>query len=257
MLWVFFSFKKGIISIMKILFKNKRLCIFVFLTGVLILLNHRFGWSKYMADTENLEFLKEAVKNNLLEALLIYTVLTVISSVLLAVPGITFAVIAGVVFGPVLGTFACTVAATAGAVAAFIAGRFFLKDLIKPLAVKNKYLKEWLFSENKNKDFFILMLTRLIPLFPYNLQNFAYGTTDMKLGKYTLGTFIFILPGTAMYTLGAAGIADAKNRVFYISTAIVIAIFVFSAAYMLKKHYILTDKTSPESKLFEDKKIET
>ena len=248
MLWVFFSFKKGIINIMKILFKNKRLCIFIFLTGVLILLNHRFGWSKYMADTENLEFLKETVKNNLLEALIIYTVLTVISSVLLAVPGITFAVIAGVVFGPVLGTFACTVAATAGAVAAFIAGRFFLKDLIKPLAVKNKYLKEWLFSENKNKDFFILMLTRLVPLFPYNLQNFAYGTTDMKLGKYTLGTFIFILP---------AGIADAKNRVFYISTAIVIAIFVFSAAYMLKKHYILTDKTSPESKLFEDKKIET
>lgn len=52
------------------------------------------------------------------------------------------------------------------------------------------------------------MITRLVPLFPYNLQNFAYGVTDMPLKTYAVGTFLFMLPGTAMYTFGTAGLAD-------------------------------------------------
>ena len=134
----------------------------------------------------------------------------------------------------------CSIAATLGAVFSFIVGRFFLKDSIKPMAVKNKYLKKWLFSENGYDDMFVLMITRLIPVFPYNLQNFAYGTTDMKLSKYTIGTFIFIVPGTAMYTVGAAGFADEKNRIIYIAAAILIAVVVSIIGYLLKKRYIKT-----------------
>ena len=168
----------------------------------------------------------------------VFAALTVVASVLLAVPGVTFAIIAGVLFGPWLGTLLCCLAATLGAVFSFLVGRFFLKDSIKPMAVKNKYLKKWLFSENEYNDMFVLMITRLIPVFPYNLQNFAYGTTDMKLGKYTLGIFIFIIPGTAMYTVGAAGFADKNNRIMHIATALLIAIIVSIIGYFLKKRYI-------------------
>lgn len=53
----------------------------------------------------------------------------------------TFAIVAGLVFGPVLGTICCSVATTLGAMVAFVVGRFFLQDIIKPMAMKNKYLK--------------------------------------------------------------------------------------------------------------------
>ena len=214
--------------------------IFMILVITILVLNHVFGWSKYLMAQENIDMLKNMVKENFLLASLIYIGSTVIASVLLAVPGVTFAIIAGPLFGPWIGTLLCSIAATLGAVFSFIVGRFFLKDSIKPMAVKNKYLKKWLFSENGYDDMFVLMITRLIPVFPYNLQNFAYGTTDMKLSKYTIGTFIFIVPGTAMYTVGAAGFADEKNRIIYIAAAILIAVVVSIIGYLLKKRYIKT-----------------
>lgn len=214
--------------------------IFMILVITILVLNHVFGWSKYLMAQENIDMLKNMVKENFLLASLIYIGSTVIASVLLAVPGVTFAIIAGLLFGPWIGTLLCSIAATLGAVFSFIVGRFFLKDSIKPMAIKNKYLKKWLFSENGYDDMFVLMITRLIPVFPYNLQNFAYGTTDMKLSKYTIGTFIFIVPGTAMYTVGAAGFADEKNRIIYIAAAIFIAVVVSIIGYLLKKRYIKT-----------------
>lgn len=214
--------------------------IFMILVITILVLNHVFGWSKYLMAQENIDMLKNMVKENFLLASLIYIGSTVIASVLLAVPGVTFAIIAGLLFGPWIGTLLCSIAATLGAVFSFIVGRFFLKDSIKPMAVKNKYLKKWLFSENGYDDMFVLMITRLIPVFPYNLQNFAYGTTDMKLSKYTIGTFVFIVPGTAMYTVGAAGFADEKNRIIYIAVAVLIAVVVSIMGYLLKKRYIKT-----------------
>ena len=55
--------------------------------------------------------------------------------------------------------------------------------------MKNKYLRRWLFEETEKSDILILFITRTIPIFPYNLQNFAYGVTDIKFGRYTLFTF--------------------------------------------------------------------
>ena len=134
--------------------------------AAVLILNHIFGWSDWLGDTGNLAFLEKMVQDNILLAVLIYTAVTVVGSVVLAVPGVTFAIIAGVVFGPVLGTFCCVLAATLGAMAAFIAGRFFLKDSIKPAVEKNALLKKWLFDETGRNEMFVLMITRLVPVFP-------------------------------------------------------------------------------------------
>ena len=163
---------------------------------------------------------------------------TIISCVVLALPGVTFAIVAGLVFGPVLGTICCSVATTLGAMVAFVVGRFFLQDSIKPMAMKNKYLKKWLFDETGSNEIFILMITRLVPLFPYNLQNFAYGVTDIKFSTYSICSLIFMLPGTAMYTVGTAGLADKENRILYIGIALVLAVVVMGLGAFLKKHYV-------------------
>ncbi len=210
---------------------------------LILILNHRFGWSSYLGNAENLDFLEQMVQDNLLLAILIYTLLTIVSSVVLALPGVTFAIIAGLVFGPLLGTVSCSLATTLGAMVAFIVGRFFLQDTIKPMAMKNKYLKKWLFDETGNNEVFILMITRLVPLFPYNLQNFAYGVTDIRFSTYSICSLIFMLPGTAMYTVGTAGLADKENRILYIGIAIALAIIVMGLGAFLKKHYVQEEKS--------------
>ena len=218
--------------------KNKKLWIFIGLIIVILVLNHVFGWSEWLGDSRNLEFLRTMVKENLVLAMLIYTAITIVSCVVLAVPGVTFAIIAGVVFGPVLGTICCSLATTLGAMIAFLVGRFFLKDSIKPIASKNRYLKKWLFDETGRNELFVLMITRLVPVFPYNLQNFAYGVTDIPFATYSLGSLIFMLPGTAMYTIGFAGIADREHRWLYIGIALALAVIVFGTAAWLRKKYL-------------------
>jgi uncharacterized membrane protein YdjX (TVP38/TMEM64 family) len=156
---------------------------------------------------------------------------------------VTFAIIAGLLFGPLLGTVCCCVATTIGAMLAFIAGRFFLKDSLKPVVMKNKYLKKWLFDESGTNEIFVLMITRLVPVFPYNLQNFAYGITDIRFGTYAIFSFIFMIPGTAMYTVGTAGLADEENRIIYIGIALALAVIVIGLGVFLKKRYIKTEET--------------
>lgn len=215
-----------------------KISIFIFIVISVILLNNHYGWSSYIRDTKNLEFVKEMMKDNLLLAISIYIVLTIIGCVVLAVPGVTFAVFAGILFGPILGIFACLIATTLGASMAFIVGRFFLKDMIKPMLEKNKILKKLLFNDNEKSDLVILMITRMVPIFPYNLQNFAYGITDISFWKYTIYTFVFIFPGVAFFTIGSAGLTAGEDKWKYFLVAGVLAVLVTLSGMFIQRKYL-------------------
>lgn len=215
-----------------------KISIFIFIVISAILLNNHYGWSSYIRDTKNLEFVKEMMKDNLLLAISIYIVLTIIGCVVLAVPGVTFAVFAGILFGPILGTFACLIATTLGASMAFIVGRFFLKDMIKPMLEKNKILKKLLFNDNEKSDLVILMITRMVPIFPYNLQNFAYGITDISFWKYTIYTFVFMFPGVAFFTIGSAGLTAGEDKWKYFLVAGVLAVLVTLSGMFIQRKYL-------------------
>ncbi|MDO5145390.1 MAG: TVP38/TMEM64 family protein [Eubacteriales bacterium] len=217
--------------------KNKKVWIFIGIVVIMFVLNKKFGWSKSI-DNMDVVWLQSVVQNNFYYAAVLYLGLTVIGCVVLALPGVTFAIVAGIMFGPFWGTVFCLVATTLGAVLSFLAGRFFLKDAIKPVVLKNKYLKRWLFEDTKTQGMFLLMITRLIPLFPYNLQNFAYGITDIPFSTYTAGTFLFMIPGTAMYTVGAAGLLERENKMWYIGIAAFFFCTVLGVGTFLKKKYL-------------------
>ena len=218
--------------------KNKKLYIFIGIILLLLVANHFLGFSKYFTSGKLMEDLQVVVKQNLALAILIYVIATVVGCVVLALPGISFAVIAGVLFGPWLGTVCCIVAVSFGAMASFLAGRYFLQDSIRPLAMKNTYIRKWLFEGGKQNKILILMITRLLPIFPYNLQNFAYGITDIGFIDFSIYSFIFMLPGTAMYTIASAGVASQKNRWFYIAIAVVIALALFPSVRYVRRKYI-------------------
>lgn len=214
--------------------KNKKVLIFIAIMILLAIIERKFNLLSQFTG-ENFENLKLLVDKNILLASLLYICITVVGSVLLALPGVTFAILAGAMFGPILGTFLCTFAATIGAIGAFFAGRYFLKDSIKPMIEKNEMLNRLLFVDDKKNAIFLLMITRLVPIFPYNLQNFAYGITDINPIVYSLATFVFLIPGSAMFTLLSSGLVSKENTTYYIM-ALAIAIVVFVFGYYMKKY---------------------
>lgn len=223
---------------MGIIVKHRRLIEFLIIVITIILLDRHYGLSEFLSDKKNWQFLQVLVKEDIYEAIFIYTLITVIACIVLALPGATFAVVAGILFGPWLGTLVCLIATTLGAIASYIAGRFFLKDSIKPLVMKNKWLRKVLFEEAGRSDVIILMITRLVPIFPYNLQNFAYGITDISIGVYAVSTFVFMLPGVAAFTIASAGIMDAANRTMYFIVSAILVVLVIILGYFIKRKYL-------------------
>ena len=232
--------------------KNLKLIIFCAIIIAILVLNHKYGWSEYLSNSENLRFLSDMIQDNFPLAALIYIVLTVVACVVLALPGVTFAILAGVIFGPWWGTLFCLIATTLGAIIAFIVGRFFLKDSIKPMVAKSPLLKKILFDDAGRSDIVLLAITRLVPLFPYNIQNFAYGITDISLAHYSLYTFLFMIPGVALYTIGTAGVTSGENRWLYWGIAAGLLVLVMFLGWYIKKKYlggedIAADDSSTES----------
>ena len=218
--------------------KNSKLIIFCVIIIVILVLNHIFGWSEYLSDSENLKFMSSMIHDHFAMAALIYTGLTIVACVVLALPGVTFAILAGAVFGPWWGTLFCLIATTLGAIIAFIVGRFFLKDSIKPMVAKNALLKKILFDDAGRSDIVLLAITRLVPLFPYNIQNFAYGITDISLAHYSLYTFVFMIPGVALYTIGTAGFTSEENRWLYFGIAAALLVLVMFLGWFIRKRYL-------------------
>ncbi len=207
----------------------------ILLTVIILLAHYVGGTEKFIEAAKNFRSLAD---EHPLTAMMIYILATSFCCVVLAMPGAFFAVIAGILFEPFTGTILCVIAATLGAVLAFLAGRYFLRDSVRPMIAKNSLLKKFLIDDVQHSGVILLMVTRLVPLFPYNLQNFAYGLTDIKLLPYTLYTFVFIAPGSAVFTLGAAGIGDSERRSLYLFIAVSVAIIVTIAGVILHKKFI-------------------
>lgn len=218
--------------------KSFKISVFIIIIIAVCIIDKHFGCSSYLCNMDNLKFLTQLVDQNLFLALSIYTIITIVGCVVLALPGITFAVLAGMMLGPVYGIFACLFATTLGAAIAFLVGRFFLKDSIKPMLEKNKLLKKLLFSEDGKSDIVILMITRMVPIFPYNLQNFAYGITNIGFFEYTLYTFIFMFPGVSFFTIGAAGLTAGDDKWKYFAIAGILAVIVTTMGVFIKKKYL-------------------
>lgn len=203
---------------------------------LIVVLDRHFGFSDLLSR-ESLSLLHSMVGDHLLAAAVLYILITIAGCVLLALPGVTFAVLAGVLFGPWLGTILCLLATTLGAVAAFLAARYFLRDWLKPIVMKNVLLKRYLFDGAGRSAILLLLITRIVPLFPYNLQNFAYGITDIPLLPYTLYTLLFMMPGVALFTVGTVGLTAEEGQMGYILLTLALLCVVLLLGRWVKKHY--------------------
>ncbi len=128
---------------------------------------------------------------------LVFVVLYIASTVLF-IPGSALTLGAGALFGVVKGTLIVSVASTLGATAAFLVGRYLARDWVARKIEKHDKFAA-IDQAVGHEGWKIVGLTRLSPVFPFTLLNYAYGLTKVSLRDYFFASWIGMLPGTVMY----------------------------------------------------------
>jgi pyruvate/2-oxoglutarate dehydrogenase complex dihydrolipoamide dehydrogenase (E3) component/uncharacterized membrane protein YdjX (TVP38/TMEM64 family) len=141
----------------------------------------------------------------------IFVGLYIIATVLF-VPGSVLTLGAGALFGVVLGSVCVSISATLGATAAFLVGRYLAREAIARKIEKNQTFAT-IDRAVADEGWKIVLLTRLSPVFPFTLLNYAFGLTRVKLSHYVLASWIGMIPGTVMYVyLGSLVNVGAGHR---------------------------------------------
>ena len=119
------------------------------------------------------------------------------------VPGVVFSLSGGALFGPLWGTLWNLTGATLGAILAFLVARYIAGDWVTR---KTGGLLKRLIDGVDAEGWRFVAFVRLVPLFPFNLSNYALGLTRIPLRHYVIATFVCMAPGAVAYTwLGHAG----------------------------------------------------
>jgi len=118
-------------------------------------------------------------------------------------PGSVLTLAGGALFGPVMGTVYNLTGATLGATICFIIARYLASDMV---AQKTGGRVKQLILGVESEGWRFVAFVRLVPLFPFNLLNYALGLTKIRLSAYVGATYLFMLPGAIAYTyVGYAG----------------------------------------------------
>lgn len=124
--------------------------------------------------------------------------------------------VGGIVFGPVMGTIYTAIGASLGLSLAFLIARYVARKPIEEKFGNSDAFKK-INDGVKNEGWFILATTRLLPVFPFGIQNYVYGLTPISFLQYSLLSTMFILPGTSVFVIlaGAVASGDTKTAIKY------------------------------------------
>ncbi len=153
-------------------------------------------WLALNRDRLDPALLESWIRNLGMWAPIVHIALFAIGTVLF-VPGAIFGLAGGLLFGPVWGTLFNLVGATLGATAAFLVARYLAADWVRRKAGARL---QKLIAGVEAEGWRFVAFTRLVPLFPFNLLNYALGLTRIPLTHYILASLICMIPGTMAFT---------------------------------------------------------
>jgi len=176
--------------------------------------------------------------------MVVYAVATVA-----ALPGSALSIVAGAVFGPVLGVVTVIFAATLGASLAFLVSRYFARNSIEKWLEGNEKFRRLDELTARHGDIMVA-ITRLVPLFPFNLLNYGFGLTRVAFKTYVVWSFVCMLPGTILYVVGSAAVAEAVREgkvpwLLVVVVALILGIIVVLGRQARKK---LKEDDGPETR---------
>lgn len=208
---------------------KKILGFILFVLGIFILANH-FGFIELLTNIDNLR--------NILERLgwigyLFFILLSIVVAVFL-LPGQFLAIVGGLVYGGFVGGCLTIVGASLGCTISFIIGKYLARDYIVQ-RFKNDATFQKIEQGVRENGISFLIFTRLVPIFPFAIQSYAYALTPMSLKKFSLISFLTMMPASFIYTFMASEIAS-KGISFSVFIELAIAGILLSLlAYLPRK----------------------
>ncbi len=159
-----------------------------------------------------------------------------VGSVVAALPGLAITLAAGALLGAVKGTIVVSIASTVGATLCFLIARYFARAAIERSFASNEKFQR-LDELTEKHGAIIIAITRLVPIFPFNLLNYGFGLTHVRLWTYVFWSWICMLPWTVVYVVGAdaaaKGLTEKKvpwHLIAVMGALIVVLIFIVKAA---------------------------
>jgi uncharacterized membrane protein YdjX (TVP38/TMEM64 family)/Fe-S oxidoreductase len=155
----------------------------------------------------------------------------------LFLPGLPITVVGGILFGPFWGVVYTITSATMGACLAFLVSRYLARDWVERQLRSPRWRR--LDEEVHLHGWKVVALTRLIPLFPFNLLNYAFGLTRIKFLHYAAATFACMLPACIAFIVFSSSLLDViKGRIspaFILGLGLVILVSLIPVFYHRRK----------------------
>jgi uncharacterized membrane protein YdjX (TVP38/TMEM64 family) len=176
-------------------------------------------WAALHLDELDPERIAESLRSYGAWTPLAFAAARILGAVVL-VPGAVLAIAAGILFGPIWGTVWNVLAATAGAVLVFAMTRFVTPNWAARV-VEGRVGLAAMMQSIEAEGWRFVAFVRLVPIFPYNLLNYALGLTNVRLSHYTLATLVCMIPVDLAYSyLGHAGYQALTGQAGALKTAV-------------------------------------
>ncbi|MFZ2444817.1 MAG: VTT domain-containing protein [Syntrophobacteraceae bacterium] len=177
-----------------------RLLLLMVVVGA-ILAVHLSGATRYMEQ----ETLRGWIEGFGIGAPLLYMLVYAVAPALF-LPGLPITIAGGILFGPFWGVVYTITSSTVGACLAFLISRYLAGDWVEGKLKSPRWLK--LDEEVQRHGWKVVAITRLIPLFPFNLLNYAFGLTKVRFLHYALATFFCMLPACVAFIVFSSSLLD-------------------------------------------------
>jgi len=229
--------------------KNKKRLLLLFGIILVITILWIFDVFQYL-KVERMNELVQFIKGFGILAPIVFILLYIMATVFF-LPGLPLTLLSGVVFGPILGSICVSIGSTTGATLAFLVGRYTGRAFVVERFSKSDLFRRLDKGVNK-QGWKMVAITRLVPLFPFNAQNYAYGLTNVPLRIYVLVSFLCMLPATFAYTFLAGAIiggeGNATKTITYIGIGIGLIIALSLASKVIIKKNALEESPLDKEK---------
>lgn len=203
-----------------------------------------FHYSGLSGLITHFQHLQDLIRQSGMFGYALYILLFIVAALCL-IPGSVLVIVGGILFGPVMGTLVSLFAATVASALSFLLARWLGRDLLL------KYVGHTTIFQAIEKgiaqsgiDF--LIFTRLVPLFPYNIQNYAYGLTTISFWSFTVISAVTTLPGLFIYTLMSHELAS-KGITLAFMVKLSIAGFILFALVQAAKAWARVKRIVPST----------
>lgn len=148
-------------------------------------------------------------------------------------PDSILAIGGGLIFGLSKGYVYTVIGALIGATISFYISRKLGRDFVKKITKEKLDNIEDMIDSN---GFFIILMLRLIPLFPFDIISYGAGLTSVKYKDFIIATFIGTIPGILVFTNIGAQSINIGSGSFYMSIGSLVLLVLISI--FLKNKFI-------------------